>query len=388
MTTDFALPGLKMFMQSSSPITIPGMDKVALRSRLRQRIPHILVLGSAIAAMDELRLLPLDLDEGVLFNVFFGGMCVVIDSFLIALTLIFAITAAEFTPFAKRRRFLTLTIVVLVAAPLASVPAILTPLLGRSLEVGGLSLELSGVYFHILWLALAVGFLSAAYFTVVERGQQSAARLREAELERQGIERQVVESRLNVMKARVEPEFLFRSIGNIQQLYRKDIHAAERHLEDLIAYLRAALPQMRGGASTLGDELTLASTYLRLHDEAYAGGLDWTFAVDEQLHALHFPPMALLPLIDDALRRGASLDVPQLALAVRSTTRDGRLTVEVSDDCAVGRPDSGEELPLVAQQRAFSEFFGGGATVRREAGSGGTTVILEADFDIGARGSR
>ena len=387
MAIDLAQPDFNMFMENRTAITIPGVDTIKLKSRLRQRVPHMLLLGAAITAMDELRLLPIQLEGKSLFEVVYRAIHVTLDSLLVAVTLISAITAAELTAFARKHRFLALTAVVLIAAPIASVPAVVSTLVvNRPYETQ--AMELTGLYFHILWLALAVGFLSASYFTVVERSRQSAARLREAELERLGIERQVVESRLNVMKARVEPEFLFRSIGNIQQLYRKDVYAAERHLEDLISYLRAALPQMRGGASTLGDELTLASTYLKLHDESYAGGLDWTFAVDEEMYSLHFPPMALLPLIDDALRRGAALDVPQLALAVRSTTRDGRLMVEVSDNCPVGRPEAGDELPLVAQQRAFSEFFGGGATVRREAGDAGTTVILEADFDIGARSSR
>jgi LytS/YehU family sensor histidine kinase len=250
------------------------------------------------------------------------------------------------------------------------------------------SMDRAGLYFHLLWIALTIGSLAAIYFTVWENAQLSAVRVQAAELERQGIERQVVESRLNVMKARVEPEFLFRSIAHIQQLYRHDKESAERHLEDLIAYLRAALPQMRGGASTLGDELHLASTYLQLHEELFAGRLYWDWVVEAGLDEVHFPPMTLLPLIDDALRRASSTPQPRLFVQVRASSDHGRLAVVVEDDCGVARPGSTTEA-LLAQQRSFAEFFGGDASVRHHTLSNNKTrIILEADIGQRARDHR
>jgi sensor histidine kinase YesM len=359
-----------------------------LKQSLRQRVPHALLLGFVMGAMDELRILPQDQEESTLIGMLGHAGLIFFNATLIALTLVVSITLAERTHFARVQRVLALSIVVVVASVAAAALAMFAQYTADVVSPIN-HLELQGLFFHMLWISLAIGFLAASYFTVWERARSSAARVRTAELERQGIEQQVIQSRLNVMKARVEPEFLFRSIGEIQRLYRGNIESAENRLEDLIAYLRAALPQMRGGASTLGDELYLASTYLRLHDEAFEGRLIWSLEIDDDLDASHFPPMALLPLVDDALRRGASLEPPSLILAVRATRSGSRLVVTVEDDCAVTRLAADGEIALIAQERAFAEFFGGGATVRRASrAASGTAIILEAEHDIGAGGNR
>jgi sensor histidine kinase YesM len=360
-----------------------------LRQRLRQRVPHVLILGFAVGATDELQLLPQDLAAMSPIAMFASAALVFFNATLVAFVLVFCITLAEHLRLAQTQRVLTLSLVVLAGSLLAAALVILVEAMVSNEHYSFSAPETQGLFFHMLWIALAIGFLTASYFTVWERARLSATRLRDAELERQGIEQQVVESRLNVMKARVEPEFLFRSIGEIQRLYRRDVESAENRLDDLIAYLRAALPQMRGGASTLGDELYLATTYLRLHDEAFDGRLQWSLDIDDELDAAHFPPMALLPLVDDALRRGAALDPPRLNISVRASAGERRLKVQIEDDCANPRLATGDEVALLAQERAFVEFFGGGATVRREAAAhSGTRIILEADHGVGARDYR
>ncbi|MEO8385009.1 MAG: histidine kinase [Betaproteobacteria bacterium] len=371
------------------------MLSAELRQKLRERMAHVLLLGFAVGAMEDLRVLPILLETAPAGKILSSALLIFLNSLTTSFLVITMITAVEQTRLVRNHRVLVLMTTVIVVSVISALFSIVATVyhdgwVGNSLSDEGA--DLRGLYFHLLWISLSVGLLAAAYFTVWERGQQSATRLRAAELERQGIERQVVESRLNVMKARVEPEFLFLSIGEIQRLYRTDAPAAERHLEDLIAYLRAALPQLRGTASTLGDELHLVSTYLRLHEDAYAGRLDWSFEVDDDLQALHFPPMALLPLVDDALRRAATLSEPVLTLqlrAARSANAPERIAMEVLDDCAVSRVQANGELALVTQERAFADFFGGDAIVRRSPGTnGGTRVILEANFGDGTRSHR
>jgi LytS/YehU family sensor histidine kinase len=178
------------------------------------------------------------------------------------------------------------------------------------------------------------------------------------------------------MKARVDPDFLFRMIGDVQRLYRTNVDAAEQRLEDFIEYLRAALPRARGGATTLGEEVRLASAYVRLHEEAFDGRLDADFEVDESLADAQFPPMALLPLVDDALRRAKG------GLVLRTTARrsgDG-LEVVVTDDGG----NAAETPALASHERAFVQFFGEGARVVRRPGC----VKLEIDHAIPARAHR
>jgi sensor histidine kinase YesM len=90
----------------------------------------------------------------------------------------------------------------------------------------------------------------------------AADRMRAAELARTLSRRRTLESRLQAMQARVEPQFLFNTLAQVRELYERDAVVAGRVLDDLISYLRAALPHLRESSSTLGQEIALARAYL------------------------------------------------------------------------------------------------------------------------------
>jgi sensor histidine kinase YesM len=356
---------------------------------LRRRVPHIMVLAATLAAMDMMRAFPLLAENQDLASALREMLGLLVQSLASTAVLVAAITYAERTALAQRRRGLALGICVLVAAPLAT--AIGAWLSIATASIGWLTLTLQdsfALYLYLLWYSLVVGLLAAAYFTMWERAHESKTRLRAAEIERQGIEQRVVESRLNVLKARVDPEFLFRMIGDVQRLYRSDVDAAEERLEDLIAYLRAALPQMRGGATTLGEEVRLAEAYVRLHEEGFEGRLQAAFDVDEPFDEAQFPPMALLPLVDDALRRASAASRPSLFLRVAASHGGGGLVVTVDDNCRNRRLEAQGNPALVGHERAFTQFFGEGARIRRETAGPGTRVLLEIDYATPARAPR
>ena len=60
------------------------------------------------------------------------------------------------------------------------------------------------------------------------------------------------------MQAQVEPHFLFNTLASVQYLTETDPPRGVRLLGHLLAYLRAALPQLRSASTTLGQEIELA----------------------------------------------------------------------------------------------------------------------------------
>ena len=237
-------------------------SSVAFWRAFRPRIPHALWLGLVIGLMDALRSFPVLVGDAPAtqwsFLLFDLGVVNVLGAGIV----IAAITWAEHVRVRPGLRFPLMGATVLISALIATVVKVLVAMrnsgdLGEGFE----SSELLALSLYTFWMSSATGALAAFYYEFWERAAQSAARLRSAELERQGIEQRVVESRLSVMKARIEPAFLFSSIATVQKLYRANTDAAEKLLDDLIVYLRAALPQMRGKNSSLGDEIHLAASY-------------------------------------------------------------------------------------------------------------------------------
>ena len=101
---------------------------------------------------------------------------------------------------------------------------------------------------------------SIVVFIYVKRRNSLRAdkRMHSARAQRAEAQRRTLESRLQALQARVEPQFLFNTLAEVRDLYDVDPALGGRMLGDLIAYLRAALPHFRESSSTVSRELELA----------------------------------------------------------------------------------------------------------------------------------
>ena len=92
------------------------------------------------------------------------------------------------------------------------------------------------------------------------------------------------------MQARVEPQFLFSTLAQVQNLYEANAATGERMLDELIAYLRAATPRMRDTSSTLAQEIELARAYLAILKVRLGDRLEYAIDIAEDSHGARMPP--------------------------------------------------------------------------------------------------
>ena len=116
----------------------------------------------------------------------------------------------------------------------------------------------------------------------------------------------MLEARLQVLQAQVEPHFLFNTLAHVQRLYQTDPRRGRSMLDSFCGYLCAALPQMRGTRSTLGREVELVRAYLDTQGIRMGRRLRFEIAMPDALRAAAFPPMMLLPLVENAIKHGLS----------------------------------------------------------------------------------
>jgi len=103
-------------------------------------------------------------------------------------------------------------------------------------------------------------------------------------------------------------------------------------LGSLIAYLRAAMPQLHQDAPTLGQEEALVRSYLELMQMRMPDRLSFALAVDPALRSLPLPPMTLLTLVENAVRHG--IDPSEAGGRIEVGARrngDGSVTLWVQD---------------------------------------------------------
>ena len=164
---------------------------------------------------------------------------------------------------------------------------------------GSVVVMTSGIYgdWPPVWGLTWGGLLALVYFKR-RRDEELAAALHAAQLAQVELKKKALESQLQLMQAQVEPQFLFNTLRRVGDLYETDRPVADRMLDDLILYLRAALPQMRTSSSTLGQEVQLARAYLNIERTRLQERSDFAFDIPEHLTSAAFPPMVLLPLIE------------------------------------------------------------------------------------------
>jgi len=211
------------------------------------------------------------------------------------------------------------------------------------------------------WVAVTAGVLFAACSRQWERTQASALRLRGAQVAQQHSENALLESRLNVVRARIDPAFLFEALAEVKRRCDGSIGEAEALLAELIDYLRASQPQSRARASTLREEFRHAEAYLNLAARVEGAPSQVALRLPEALGEVFFPPMVLVPLLTAGAGRGVTL-------AAREQASRVLVTVE---GASPGGPS------LQALRTTIVAFFGPDASVTWGPDDAGTRVTID-----------
>ena len=259
--------------------------------------------------------------------------------------------------------------------------AIVGALSGAALEFGGYSLTAHPMLTNSIWRLgewLLVGGFGALFYAHRRQSLATTARLRAAELNRIVKSKEMLEARLKVMQARVEPQFLFNTLAQVRKLFQIDPALAERMLEELVSYLRAAMPKMREASSTVAQEIDLVRAYLGIVSLRLGNRLVHTIDVPPESLELRLPPMILLPLVDHAIVHGLERSSSEGTIRIAARVAGDRLRLEISDSGAGFVPESaGDDIANIRERLAA--LYGDDASLHLHANAGGGT---EAVMDV------
>jgi LytS/YehU family sensor histidine kinase len=241
-------------------------------------------------------------------------------------------------------------------------------------------------------IVIVFAYLIAAKI-VVRKVAQADAKVRSAQhvAEHEAMERQLVQARLQVLQAQVEPHFLFNTLSAIDFLIETDPPRASQMQKALITYLRGALPQMRQESSTLGREMRLIKSFLDLIKMRMEDRLDVEFQVPEGAETAEFPPMMLQSLVENSIKHGIEPKPEGGKVTVAARIQNGQLWVEVKDT-GVGIPNtdrlesptSGTGLGLQnIRERLAMLYPGKSRLILMADDTQGTTVKIVVPYQVG-----
>jgi hypothetical protein len=227
---------------------------------------------------------------------------------------------------------------------------------------------------YLLWAAITV-----TIYVNRRTALLALARMNTAQVQRTELQRRVLESQLQELQARVEPQFLFGTLVQMRELYDIDPAQGAQMADDLIVYLRAALPQMRDSNSTLAQELKLASAYLSIKQSQKPGVRPDVLAPAGALTA-RVPPMMLLPLIDYMLSADRNPAEAASAVVISVSAQAGALRIAVSDRNARALAKDARGVVRDLRERLYA-LFGDRGRLNSGSSNGSACVVLEIPYD-------
>jgi len=217
-----------------------------------------------------------------------------------------------------------------------------------------------------------------AYAAIMRRREMEAReQAMRYELERSELERQAVDTRLRLLQAQVQPHFLFNTLANIRALVNAGSPRAVQVMDSLIAYLRFSVPQLQQTEGNVAQELDLVRAYLELMHMRMPDRLHFSVESDTDARAMRCPPLALLTLVENAVRHGIDPSEEGGRIDVSVRVEGGRCIASVADT-GVGLRHEGTGGSGLANLRERMKLAFGDAQLRLEGTQPhGTVAVLD-----------
>jgi len=139
-------------------------------------------------------------------------------------------------------------------------------------------------------------------------------------------------ARLAELQSRIRPHFLFNTLNTAISLVRSDPPKAEGVLEDLAELFRVALQDRgSGGTASLADEIDLAQRYLAIEQLRFGDRLSVRWELDDSASGARLPPLALQPLLENAVRHGIEPGEDGGSIRVRTRCALGRAEIVIDN---------------------------------------------------------
>ena len=223
---------------------------------------------------------------------------------------------------------------------------------------------------HRIHLALAVLTLIGANFLAWSFRVRMRAERRRAN-----------EARLHLLQAQIEPQFLFDTLGDVQDLLEHEPERARQMLEEFTDYLRASLAQLRSTTTTAALELDMARRYLQVLRHRMGERLRFSISASVQARLAVLPPGLLQPLLEHAIRHRLATQNDTCSMRLDADVLHNMLELSVCDNSSTASAAHERHTPALENLRArLQARFGHTATLTLRAHATGSCAVISLPF--------
>ncbi len=171
------------------------------------------------------------------------------------------------------------------------------------------------------------------------------------------LQKENVESQLELLKAQVHPHFLFNTLNNIYSYTQNTSPEASRLVTGLSDLLRFILYECNQPLVPLSKELKMIRDYIELEKVRYGNELDLHVDIPENTNNLLIAPLLVLPLIENSFKHGTSHVLEQPWINLQITLKGDIMIMKLmngkSDESQISESTSGIGVKNVEKRLAF-----------------------------------
>lgn len=213
------------------------------------------------------------------------------------------------------------------------------------------------------------------------------AHRKEAEHQATSLEARLAQAELLLLRAQMEPHFLFNALAHLRELVRTgDTPASVAMLDHLIAYTRSTSDRIRQATHRLGQELESARGYLSLIQIRFGDRIGFEIDVDPTLEGCEVPVGCLLIPLENAIKHGIEPRPAPGFVSLRGRLQGGDLLLEIQDDglgLSLG-PESGRGTGLSNLRERLNLLYADAGRLRVEGLEAGG-VRVQVTMPVGRR---
>jgi LytS/YehU family sensor histidine kinase len=160
----------------------------------------------------------------------------------------------------------------------------------------------------------------------------SHAHAREKDQRALQLEAQLTHSHLALLRAQIQPHFLFNTLHAISALLRIEPRAAQDMVADLAELLRSSFSEPLLQETTLRREFELVCCYLRIQSRRFGDRLRLSYQLAPDTLEAAVPALVLQSLVENAVVHGIAPAARPCRLEIRSWRAAEQLLLQVIDD--------------------------------------------------------
>ncbi|MGH8239366.1 MAG: sensor histidine kinase [Steroidobacteraceae bacterium] len=206
-------------------------------------------------------------------------------------------------------------------------------------------------------------------------------RYRDEQSRRETLTLQYERARLQALRMRINPHFLYNTLSAIGGLVGRDPAGAKLMVAGLGELFRRTLIERDAEYIRLGEELELGEQYLRIQKIRFSDRLSYELHARPELHAVEVPPLLLQPLLENAVAHGIGSSEGRVRVKVSCELQGDLVRVSVHN-ASEGRSfapfspgAAGTGLGLESTRERMTAAFGEAASVGTSAPSPGEFLV-------------